>query len=86
LAEIIFFIAIGITLLAVVISFLRLLAGPTPADRTVALDGMTIISISVIAAAAFLLGRFIYLDVALIYALMSFLGVVAVARFLERGL
>jgi multicomponent Na+:H+ antiporter subunit F len=47
---------------------------------------MTIISISVIAAAAFLLGRFIYLDVALIYALMSFLGVVAVARFLERGL
>lgn len=86
MAEIIFFIAIGITLLAVVISFLRLLAGPTPADRTVALDGMTIISISVIAAAAFLLGRFIYLDVALIYALMSFLGVVAVARFLERGL
>jgi multicomponent Na+:H+ antiporter subunit F len=86
LAELIFLTAVGIALLAVVISFVRLLIGPTAADRTVALDGMTIISISIIAAAAFLLGRFIYLDVALIYALISFLGVVAVARFLERGL
>lgn len=86
MAELIFLTAVGIALLAVVISFVRLLIGPTAADRTVALDGMTIISISIIAAAAFLLGRFIYLDVALIYALISFLGVVAVARFLERGL
>jgi len=86
LANLIFLTAVAITLLAVVISFVRLLAGPTSADRTVALDGMTIISISIIAAAALLLERFIYLDVALIYALISFLGVVAVARFLERGL
>ncbi len=86
MANLIFLTAVAITLLAVVISFVRLLAGPTSADRTVALDGMTIISISIIAAAALLLERFIYLDVALIYALISFLGVVAVARFLERGL
>lgn len=86
MANLIFLTAVAITLLAVVISFVRLLIGPTAADRTVALDGMTIISISIIAAAAFLLERFIYLDVALIYALISFLGVVAVARFLERGL
>jgi multicomponent Na+:H+ antiporter subunit F len=31
-------------------------------------------------------GRHIYLDVALVYALLSFLGVIAVARYLERGL
>jgi len=85
LAELLFSIATGIALLAIAVTFVRLIAGPTVADRAVALDGMTIISISVIAAAALLLGRFIYIDVALVYALISFLGIIAVARFLERG-
>ncbi len=85
MAELLFSIATGIALLAIAVTFVRLIAGPTVADRAVALDGMTIISISVIAAAALLLGRFIYIDVALVYALISFLGIIAVARFLERG-
>jgi len=86
LANLLFSLALSIALLAVVISFFRLLIGPSVADRTVALDGMTIISISVITAAAFFLGRVIYIDVALVYALISFLGVIAIARFIERGL
>jgi len=86
LANLLFYIALSIALLAVIISFFRLLIGPSVADRTVALDGMTIISISVITAAAFFLGRVIYIDVALVYALISFLGVIAIARFIERGL
>jgi multicomponent Na+:H+ antiporter subunit F len=86
LANILFYTAVSIALLAVVISFFRLLIGPSAADRTVALDGMTIISISVITAAAYFLGRVIYIDVALVYALISFLGVIAIARFIERGL
>ena len=86
MANLLFYIALSIALLAVVISFFRLLIGPSVADRTVALDGMTIISISVITAAAFFLGRVIYIDVALVYALISFLGVIAIARFIERGL
>ena len=86
MANILFYTALSIALLAVVISFFRLLIGPSAADRTVALDGMTIISISVITAAAYFLGRVIYIDVALVYALISFLGVVAIARFIERGL
>ncbi|MFW5712492.1 MAG: monovalent cation/H+ antiporter complex subunit F [bacterium] len=86
MVNILFYTAVSIALLAVVISFIRLLIGPSVADRTVALDGMTIISISVITAAAFFLGRVIYIDVALVYALISFLGVIAIARFIERGL
>jgi len=86
LANILFYTAVSIALLAVVISFFRLLIGPSAADRTVALDGMTIISISVITAMAYFLGRVIYIDVALVYALISFLGVIAIARFIERGL
>ena len=56
------------------------------ADRVVSLDVMTIISISIIVYIGSLAGRIIYLDVAMVYALISFLGVVAVARYLERGL
>jgi multicomponent Na+:H+ antiporter subunit F len=47
---------------------------------------MTIITISIIAFIALISERLIYIDVALVYGLVSFLGVVAVARYLERGL
>ena len=80
-----------ITLAAVIagIAFLlvlwRFIKGPGPVDRVVAFDGLTIVSITGILFAALAAERGIYLDVALVYALLSFLGVIVVARFLERG-
>ncbi|MGE0053422.1 MAG: monovalent cation/H+ antiporter complex subunit F [Hyphomicrobium sp.] len=47
---------------------------------------LTVISISLIAIYAHVADRFIYLDVALVYGVLSFLGVLAIARYLERGL
>lgn len=64
----------------------RLFKGPTVADRIVALDAMTIISISLIVLIAHIAQRIIYLDVAIVYGLVSFIGVVALARYMERGL
>ena len=61
----------------------RFIKGPSAADRVVAFDVLTIISISLIVLGALLESRGIYLDVALVYALLSFLGVIAVARYLE---
>lgn len=86
MAETLYNIAGLIALAAVFIAFIRLGLGPTAADRTVALDAMTIITISLITWLGYMLGRKIYLDVAMVYALISFIGVVAVARYLERGL
>ena len=71
---------------AFVLALWRFLLGPTPADRVVAFDVLTIVGIGGIALIAFVEQRVIYLDVALVYALLSFLGVIVVARFLERGL
>ena len=51
-----------------------------------AFDVLTIIAITGILLTALVAGRGIYLDVALIYALLSFLGVIVVARYLEGGL
>ncbi len=86
MANIIYMVAAGFVLAGLLIAFIRLILGPTPADRTVALDAMTALAITIITYLAAVLGRIIYLDVALVYALISFIGVVAIARYLERGI
>ena len=76
----------GVTVaLAFVLAFYRFLAGPRAVDRVVAFDVLTIISVTGIVIAALAAGRAVYLDVALVYALLSFLGVIVAARFLEGG-
>lgn len=86
MADLLFTISSLIALIAVGLLLFRLIKGPGLADRVVALDTMTIVSISIIGFVAFTSGRVIYLDVALVYGLVSFLGVVAVARFIEGGI
>jgi len=86
LADILYNTSAVIALLAIILAVFRMLKGPNGADRVVALDVMTIISISLIVYIASLVQRIIYLDVAMVYALISFIGVVAIARYLERGL
>ncbi len=70
---------------AVLLALVRFLLGPTRLDRVLAFDVLTVIAITFIVLAALIEGRGIYLDVALVYALLSFLGVIVVARYLERG-
>lgn len=79
-------IAFYVLLLSMLTAFVRFLKGPTCADRVVALDLLTVNGISLIVLLAFSAGRIIYLDVALVYALLSFLGGIVVARYLERGI
>ncbi len=79
-------ISFGITVLAMVILLIRLVIGPTVADRGVAIDTLTIVSISTIVFVANFTGRVIYLDVAMVYALISFIGVIVLARYIEGGL
>ncbi len=71
---------------AIMFSVARLIIGKTVVDRVAAIDLLTVISISMIALYAHIAGRFAYLDVALVYGVLSFLAVVATARYLERGL
>lgn len=86
ISSVIFDAAYYISLLAILLSFIRFFMGPSAADRVVALDAMTICGINLIVFIAMKSARIIYIDVALVYALLSFLGVIAVARYLEGGL
>jgi multicomponent Na+:H+ antiporter subunit F len=86
MAEFLVYTAATLTGFAFLLSLYRFFEGPSAADRVVAYDVLTIIAITGIIFIALAEGRGIYLDVALVYALLSFLGVIVVARYLERGL
>jgi multicomponent Na+:H+ antiporter subunit F len=86
ITQVLLYAAGAITLLSMLISFVRFLIGPGYLNRVVAFDSMTIMSLSGIAILSYFLGRMLYLDVALVYGLLSFLGGVAVARFGEGEL
>jgi multicomponent Na+:H+ antiporter subunit F len=68
--------------LAFAIAFVRLVRGPTLADRILALDTMTTLAVGYIAIVAVRTGIMLYLDVAIALALVGFLSTVALARYL----
>lgn len=86
MANIVINIAGIIALIGVIISGIRFVVGPSAADRTVALDTLTVIGISLIVLISLISNRVIYLDVAMVYGILSFVGVLAIARYLEGGL
>lgn len=86
MAEHLIVVAAALILLGILLAVLRLVLGRTTVDRVIAVDMLTVVSISLIAIYAHVAERFIYLDVALVYGVLSFLAVLAVARYLEGGL
>jgi multicomponent Na+:H+ antiporter subunit F len=86
LAEHLIVVAAILIFLGTLLGVLRLVLGRTIVDRVIAVDMLTVVSISLIAIYAHVADRFIYLDVALVYGVLSFLAVLAIARYLERGL
>lgn len=76
-------IALAMLGLAVLLSLLRLLLGPAAPDRVVAADTLAVITTSGLVLLAALLGSPLYLDVALIYGALAFVGIVAIARAIE---
>ena len=86
MADLLIYLAAAIAGAAFLLALVRFIKGPSAADRVVAFDVLTIVAITGIVLAALAEGRGIYLDVALVYALLSFLGVIVIARYLERGI
>lgn len=70
--------------LGLVSAFIRLVLGPTLADRVVALDMIVILSIAIIALDAILTGQVYFLRAGITLALIAFLGTVAFAYYLRR--
>ncbi len=65
---------------------LRMVKGPTASDRAVALDTVSTVTTALLVLLGYIFKRYIYLDVSLVYAVLTFIGAVAIARYLERGI
>jgi len=70
----------------IVLCLLRLFRGPSAADRAVAVDTSATVTTALLVLLGAVFKRYVYLDVALVYAVLTFIGAVAIARYLERGL
>jgi multicomponent Na+:H+ antiporter subunit F len=79
-------ILVGLIGVGIVMCLLRFLKGPTVSDRAVAADTACTITTALLVLLALVFGRSVYLDVALVYAVLTFIGLVAVARYLEKGI
>jgi len=84
LAGLSYLLILGMLGVAVVLTFIRLYRGPKLADRVIALDLLAIESIGIIVNYAMALNRQMLIDVAIVLALLAFLGTVAFARYLEK--
>ena len=67
--------------LVVVKALVRAFLGPTVADRVLAANLFGTKTVLLIAVSGFLAGRPEWLDLALLYALMNFIGMIALLRF-----
>jgi len=78
-------VALGMLALALALAMWRLLRGPSLPDRVVALDLMTSIALGMLAAVSIAADQAALLDAAVVLSLVTFLGTVAFARYLEKG-
>ncbi|MBU7014279.1 MAG: cation:proton antiporter [Theionarchaea archaeon] len=78
--------AVFVISFAFLLSFLRAVKGPTAGDRVIALDAATTITTALLVVLGVVYNRTWLIDVAIIYALLSFIAVIAIARYLEGGL
>ncbi|KWW18174.1 MULTISPECIES: Na(+)/H(+) antiporter subunit F1 [Bacillaceae] len=63
----------------------RLIIGPSVPDRVIALDAMGINLIAIVALASIVMDTSAYLEAILLLGVLSFIGTVAFAKFLEKG-
>jgi multicomponent Na+:H+ antiporter subunit F len=77
--------AIVVLLISIAVALVRLIKGPDAADRIVALDLISMLIVAFLATESIYAGETSFLDVAIAYALIAFLGTVALARFLIRS-
>jgi multicomponent Na+:H+ antiporter subunit F len=81
-----FFYGAIVIALGAFITLIRVMLGPSVPDRVVGVDTLN----TLIVAGMILLGaaydRVIYIDIAIVYALLSYIGTLVIAKYLQGGL
>ena len=80
----IWFISILVIAALIILSMARLFAGPTAPDRIVALDTINTLTIASMIILGVIFGQIIFIDVAIVYALLSFVSTLYIAKYIGR--
>jgi len=84
LYDYLYFILLPVLSVAMVLLFIRFLLGPSIADRVIALDLLITTGIGIISIYSIITNQPTFLDIAMILALIAFLGTVAFSYYLEK--
>ena len=79
-----YFVILPILTVSVLIIFVRFLMGPTLSDRVVSLDLLITTGVGIIAVYSIVTDQPTFLDIAMILALIAFLGTVAFSYYMEK--
>lgn len=84
LEEYLFYFIMPTLSISLILIFIRLIMGPEIVDRVIALDLIITCGLGIIATYSIITGQPTYLDIAMILALIAFLGTVAFSYFLIK--
>ena len=76
-----FYVATISIMISFILVLIRLFLGPTLYDRVLALNSFGTLAVLMISVVGFLFGRPDFLDIALLYALLNFIGTIAILKF-----
>ena len=82
--EVVYLVSLAVLLLSAVLSLVRGALGPTSLDRMVAVNAFTTQSILIISVYLVSIGHPEHIDIALLYALIGYVGNLALAQYFER--
>jgi multicomponent Na+:H+ antiporter subunit F len=71
--------------LCIILALIRVVLGPTAPDRVVGVDTINTMVIVAMVAFGAAYQEVIYIDVAIVYALLSFVSTLFIAKYLEGG-
>lgn len=80
-----YMVALIVLMISVLIAIIRVVKGPTGPDRAVGLDTINTIIISSMVVFGIAFKEIIYIDVAIVYALLSFISTLFIAKYFEGG-
>ena len=80
-----YLIVLGALLLSIIMCMIRVVKGPTAPDRVVGLDTINTIVVVGMVVFGIATGAVIYIDVAIVYALLSYISTLFIAKYLEGG-
>ena len=78
------FVIVPLLALAIVFTFYRLTQGPYLSDRVIAVDKLSGVAVAMMAAYAVATGEMVFLDIALVVALITFLGTIGFAYYIDK--